>query len=265
MPFQYKITIQNGPEIGKTFILDKMELFLGREPGNDIMVNDPEVSRKHARLKKIGTQYLLEDLGSTNGTFLQGNRVSLPVMLQSGDEIMIGERVILRYEMTEFDPNATIASPRREVVSPAAPQAQPDIAKQSYVEPFITEMPSRQVVGPTIAPEINAQPIRPTAQEQPPVLPVQHAEQAAQPRSVQVNPPAPVSPVRPAPEPTYTGKTPAQPEATKKRSSLVIVLLIILGVILVFCVIPWIIIDITNSYCLFLPGIFNAIQPGVCP
>lgn len=243
MSFQYKITIQSGPEAGKEFTLDKMELFLGREPGNDLVVNDPEVSRRHARLKKIGTQYLLEDMGSTNGTFLQGNRITLPVMLQSGDEIKIGERVVIRYEISQIDPNATVVSVRREVPAPE---------RQIVIEPALHEQSMPPTPVQVSNPKIQVENVRPEA-EMPHQVP-----------PIPVKPPVQVPPIPATSDAVYAGKTPQQPVARKKRSTLLVVLLIILGVVLVFCVIPWIIIDITNSYCLFLPGVFNAIQPGTC-
>jgi hypothetical protein len=51
----------------------------------------------------------------------------------------------------------------------------------------------------------------------------------------------------------------------KKKSGWLVALLVVVGILLVFCVIPWVIIELTNSYCALFPGIFNAIQPGACP
>lgn len=268
---QYTLSIKNGPDAGKTFILDKNELMLGREATNDLVVNDPEVSRKHAVLRKIGSQYLIEDLGSTNGTFLLGNRISMPMMLQNGDEIMIGERVVLRYEIVQPDIDATMVSPRREYSTEAKPEGVqvPTSAaaeEKPYAAPFIPSQPvvSQQAQQPLPVSPIPAQPVQNVVQAAPaPVQPVRSPIEA-KPAPVQhaaVVPPVPPSQSAPA----YAGKTPAQPAKSKKRSGILTILLIILAVVLVFCVIPWIIIDITNSYCLFLPGVFNAIQPGVCP
>lgn len=263
MGFQYTLSVKNGPEAGKIFILERNELMLGREMVNDLVVNDPEVSRKHAVLRKIGTQYLIEDLGSTNGTFLLGNRISMPMMLQNGDEITIGERVVLRYEIKQLDPDATTVSPRVHTFNPSEPAAvsapieAPVAAPAPVIVPAAAPTPAappesaaRQTVEPVI--------VRQSVAQQPAPAPIQEPP-------VQVQPAVAIPPVPVKAPPAYAGKTPAQPVKTRKQSSLKMILLIILAVVLVFCVIPWIIIDITNSYCLFLPGVFNAIQPGVCP
>ncbi len=62
------------------------------------MINDPEVSRHHCRLTQGGGGYTLEDLGSTNGTFVNGQRLTGARQLQPGDMIGLGETVTLAYE-----------------------------------------------------------------------------------------------------------------------------------------------------------------------
>ena len=63
---------------------------IGRSPGADIVIGDDFVSGKHARLSPNGDGAVLEDLGSTNGTLLNGQRVASAVMLRPGDSIDIG-------------------------------------------------------------------------------------------------------------------------------------------------------------------------------
>jgi DNA-binding winged helix-turn-helix (wHTH) protein len=70
--------------------LDSPELILGREPGLPGTIEDASVSRRHARLRWDGTRVFLADLGSKNGTFVKGVRVSEPVALEDGDEIRLG-------------------------------------------------------------------------------------------------------------------------------------------------------------------------------
>ncbi len=250
METSYHLKVQSGPETGRDFSLEKAELFLGRDPASDIAIADPEVSRRHARLVLAGEHYSLEDLGSTNGTFVQGNPIHGLTILNPGDIIAIGERVVLLYEEKVFDPDATMAVPR--IVQPAAEAApvEGEPSTEQPVAPAVMPILSEAVPVPASAPQAeSAAPFAPGS------LPV---------KSVPAIPPIEnVEDLEPAP--SLADQMPAQPPAEKKRSPWRGIILIVVLLILIFCVIPWIIIDITNSYCLFLPGILNAIQPGVCP
>lgn len=70
---------------------------LGRESFNDIVLNYPELSRRHARISLHEEGYVLEDLNSTNGTFVNGRRVTEPVWLEDGDEVNLAEAVGFRF------------------------------------------------------------------------------------------------------------------------------------------------------------------------
>lgn len=63
---------------------------IGRDPADDISIASPEVSRHHARLIVEGSAVTIEDLGSKNGTYVGTARVTAPVVLKPGDEIIIG-------------------------------------------------------------------------------------------------------------------------------------------------------------------------------
>jgi len=69
-------------------------VLIGRSPEVDIQLDAPDVSRKHAALKKVGDQYILEDLGSANGTFVNGQKTQSAV-LNEGDLIEIGKFVLV--------------------------------------------------------------------------------------------------------------------------------------------------------------------------
>jgi pSer/pThr/pTyr-binding forkhead associated (FHA) protein len=77
-----------GPLEGKRWFL-KEDLLLGRDPGCNLMIEDRQVSRQHARLTSQKAEFLLEDLGSKNGTYRNGDLVIEPVMLADGDIIQI--------------------------------------------------------------------------------------------------------------------------------------------------------------------------------
>ena len=70
--------------------LNEGDHMLGRDPDLELNVESPSVSRRHARLRIGRGETVLEDLGSKNGTYVNGNRVSDPVRLSDGDEIQVG-------------------------------------------------------------------------------------------------------------------------------------------------------------------------------
>ncbi len=111
MQSNFRLVMRSGPSVGKVYPLDKNELFIGRDLSNDIVINDPEISRRHARLFTQGNTFVLEDLGSTNGTFVNGQRLMGPNVLRPGDVITFGERMSLVYESSDFDQDATMVSP----------------------------------------------------------------------------------------------------------------------------------------------------------
>jgi len=101
---------------------------IGRE-GSDVVLNDREVSRRHARLRLLGEGLAIEDLGSTNGTFLNGNRVTGVSELKHGDVLKLGNSS-LRIEV-EVQAGASAAAdplsatPRAEPAAPAAAHPPP--------------------------------------------------------------------------------------------------------------------------------------------
>jgi pSer/pThr/pTyr-binding forkhead associated (FHA) protein len=74
----------------KSQYYNKPVIILGREPGCDFSLDDQTVSSQHARLAYRKQQWWLEDLASTNGTFLNGDAVTTPVVITHGDELRLG-------------------------------------------------------------------------------------------------------------------------------------------------------------------------------
>ncbi len=76
--------------------LEPGEYILGRHPSNNIVIPDPFVSRRHARIRYVDGKWVIEDLGSTNGTFVDGEdiRGKGEVELKNGAEIVIGLTVL---------------------------------------------------------------------------------------------------------------------------------------------------------------------------
>jgi pSer/pThr/pTyr-binding forkhead associated (FHA) protein len=130
MPGQFQLTMRSGPNPGTVYALDTDQLTIGRDSSNEIPVNDAEVSRRHARLTFQGGKYVLEDMGSTNGTFVNGQRLSGPRVLKSGEVISLGEQIVFVYEAIESDPGATRVSPRQ--VPEPRPVTPPPPPPQSF-------------------------------------------------------------------------------------------------------------------------------------
>lgn len=121
MASQYQLVMRSGPTPGAAFSLEGQQINVGRDSTNEIVINDAEISRRHARLTLQGAQYVLEDVGSTNGTFINGQRLTGPRALKPGDVVSFGEQIMMIFEATSFDVGATVASPRASAV-PSAPR-----------------------------------------------------------------------------------------------------------------------------------------------
>jgi predicted component of type VI protein secretion system len=109
------------------FDLTKEVTSLGRDVSNDIVLSDPEVSRQHARITRTPGGYVLEDLGSTNGTFVNGERLVAPRVLSAGDLISLSEKVNLTFDMLAPEVAATVvASPEAKPgTTPTVPEPPP--------------------------------------------------------------------------------------------------------------------------------------------
>jgi Protein of unknown function (DUF3662)/FHA domain len=79
---------------GKRLVVGPAGAVLGRSRQCDVVVNDPNVSRQHAEIRPRGGSWVLNDLGSTNGSCLNGRRIEGPEVLKRGDEIELGTSVI---------------------------------------------------------------------------------------------------------------------------------------------------------------------------
>lgn len=123
MDAQFQLVMRSGPTPGTVYPLESELITIGRDPINTITIADGEVSRHHARLTAQGGKFVLEDLGSTNGTFVNGKRLTAPYVLRSGDSVSFGEKIVLIFETMAFDPNATIAS-SKSASAPPPPQPQ---------------------------------------------------------------------------------------------------------------------------------------------
>jgi pSer/pThr/pTyr-binding forkhead associated (FHA) protein len=84
------LVVKRGPNAGSKFFLDTDVTSVGRHPDSDIFLDDITVSRRHAEIRRRGTTFVLHDVGSLNGTYVNKERVE-EAELRSGDEIQIGK------------------------------------------------------------------------------------------------------------------------------------------------------------------------------
>ncbi len=90
---QAEITIESGPDAGHTHRAGDAALRLGRSPDNDLILRDPATSGHHARVERRGEQFWIVDLGSTNGTLVNGEPIQ-EKELNHGDRISIGQNAV---------------------------------------------------------------------------------------------------------------------------------------------------------------------------
>lgn len=140
----FRLIVRRGPQPNQIYELNKDIISLGRDITNDIVINDPEVSRHHCRLTRGGGGYTIEDLGSTNGTFINGQRLTGARPLVGGDMVGLGETVTLGYESTipapEPGQQATMvgasAAPQLPYQQPSYQQPQPSYQGGYQPQPY---------------------------------------------------------------------------------------------------------------------------------
>src|SRR5512140_762216 len=89
--FAPRLVMQAGPHPGCEFIVTQDALTIGRNEQCEIVISDPRVSRRHSQITWDGAYCTLEDLGSTNGTFVNGRRLTRAHVLHAGDEIRVAD------------------------------------------------------------------------------------------------------------------------------------------------------------------------------
>ena len=87
---QALLAVQRGPNAGSKFLIDKDVTTAGRHPESDIFLDDVTVSRRHAEFRRQQGKFVIHDVGSLNGTYVNRQRVE-EAQLASGDELQIGK------------------------------------------------------------------------------------------------------------------------------------------------------------------------------
>ncbi|MGH3720191.1 MAG: glycogen accumulation regulator GarA [Pseudonocardiaceae bacterium] len=84
------LVVKRGPNAGSRFLLDRSTTSAGRHPESDIFLDDVTVSRRHAEFRREGGEFVVVDVGSLNGTYVNREPVDTAV-LANGDEVQIGK------------------------------------------------------------------------------------------------------------------------------------------------------------------------------
>ncbi len=93
----YALVVLSGTHMGTIVPIGNDDLVIGRGPDAQLYLDEPTLSRLHARVFRRDGNIFAEDLGSTNGTFVRGQRIQGPVQLEDGDRIVLGGHVLLRF------------------------------------------------------------------------------------------------------------------------------------------------------------------------
>jgi len=200
-----KLIVKTGDEINKSFDLIKDRNIIGRDPKSDVVVDDIEISRTHLVILREGKSIQIEDLNSTNGTFLNGKKLKEQTNIKNGDLISLGENHVLEFVVEKID----------EVPEPSQVdhKGTQDEEKTAKVEDSQKERASK---------------IKPDKKNR-------------------------------------KKKTSSQKAGDLKKPTWVVILIAALAFIIIFCVIPLIVIDVTDQWCNLFAGFFNSMNPGVCP
>jgi len=199
----FKLSFKAGKLAGREETFSVNEVTMGRNPAHPLSVNDAQVSRDHLRIFFKDGEFFLEDLGSTNGTYINGKQVRKPVPLKDGDLVSFGENNVFEF--------STIKSAGEK--GKTEEEEEPNIEEAAEVlEVIEKEEPYRAKV------------IEPKAESK--------------------------------------GKAAA---FFSSLPTWAVVLFVAVGFIILFCLIPFVIIEVTNQWCNLFSGFFNAISPGVCP
>ncbi len=187
------LVVERGPVPSTQVPLTSEQLTIGRSAGNDLVLADPEVSRRHVRIVRRADGFAAEDIGSTNGTFVNGQRISHLTLLQDGDTIDLGDTVRLRFMSLAPVPPATPVN--------------------------LADKPTEQIAPVVYQAEAPAAP-RPTPPVRPAPAPARPAPAPARPSSP---PPAPVY----TPPPSYTTEPPRRGRGLWVGCGLLVALLLV--------------------------------------
>ena len=205
MDISARLVERAGATVGAEIEISKEITTIGRDPSTDITLLDNEVSRDHARILLRANSFYIEDLHSSNGTFVNGKRVRKKIRLQNKDLITIGERNVFEFALDELLENQIN-------------DFEPAKDDEQTVEEVMTG--DRESDDEGIKIEENR---------------------------------------------SRKGKAIRRMNFLSRFPTWAIVLFIAVGFLIIFCLVPLVVIEITDQWCNLFSGFFNTISPGICP
>ena len=133
-----RLTVTTGPAAGQTVDVEG-ELVIGREHAG-LTIADPEMSRRHALVRLVEQGMSVEDLGSTNGTFVNENQIASAVALATGDTIRLGTTQI-EVEVELERSAQTAAGASSPIEAPPQPSPEPSRGRRGTVRRVTDEDP----------------------------------------------------------------------------------------------------------------------------
>lgn len=95
------LLVLSGPAVGHTCTIGPQSAVIGRSVSNEASIPDPEISRQHARIALTESGFVISDLGSVNGTFVNGMRVETQTPLREADRIQLGPLTMVKFSLLD--------------------------------------------------------------------------------------------------------------------------------------------------------------------
>ena len=206
-----KLIFQSGSQSGKEVLLSGDEITFGRDPENTVVLDDVQISRHHLRIYRETQNLMIEDLGSTNGTTVNGKALKKAQKLKHDDTVTMGEDVTFKVILKDEKPQR---------------------AAKKQMETSEKEDKPRKHLNFKREKAENMDPVE--------EIPVSFSDQPVNEEKDSI-------------------------KFLDKYPKWAIILMIAIAFIIIFCVIPFVVIEVSDQWCNLFSGFFNSVSPGVCP
>jgi predicted component of type VI protein secretion system len=149
------LVMEAGPQPGMMYVIKNERITIGRAPLNDLVINDSRISRYHAQIRLMPGGAVIEDIGSTNGTFINGIPIHESHLLSDGELIGLADNVTLRFVVEGADRHAgeNMETPVMSLQSRyPPPQPSGSVAEAAWDVPVAEMPPSPPADGRRITP-----------------------------------------------------------------------------------------------------------------